>query len=53
MPLISLMIKILCTMYTLTLYFAVSQNGQTHFKTLAANAARFLKCVQPFERVKD
>ena len=35
----------------------MSQNGQTHFKTLAANAARFLKCVWPFwdimhERVK-
>ena len=35
----------------------MSQNGQTHFKNLAANAARFLKCVRPFwdsmhERVK-
>ena len=35
----------------------MSQNGQTHFKNLAANAARFLKCVWPFrdimhERVK-
>ena len=28
-----------------TLYFAMSQNGQIHFKNLAANAARFLKCV--------
>ena len=27
----------------LTLYFAMSQNGQTHFENLAANAARFLK----------
>ena len=26
----------------------MSQNGQTHFKNLAAFAARFLKCVQPF-----
>ena len=24
------------------------QNGQTHFKNLAAFAARFLKCVWPF-----
>ena len=23
----------------------MSQNGQTHFKNLAANAARFLKCL--------
>ena len=29
----------------LTLYFAMSLNGQTHFKNLAANAARFLKHV--------
>ena len=27
----------------LTLYFAMSLNGQTHFKSLAANAARFLR----------
>ena len=26
----------------------MSQNGQTHFKNLAANAARFLKCVWQF-----
>ena len=26
----------------------MSQNRQTHFKNLAANAARFLKCVWPF-----
>ena len=26
----------------------MSQNGQTHFKNLAANAAIFLKCVWPF-----
>ena len=32
-------------MVSLTLYFAMSQNGQTYFKNLAANAARFLKCV--------
>ena len=27
--------------YFLTLYFAMSYNGQTHFKNLAAFAARF------------
>ena len=32
----------------LTLYFAMSQNGQTNFKNLTAFAARFLKCVWPF-----
>ena len=26
----------------------MSQNGQTHFKNLAAKAGRFLKCVRPF-----
>ena len=26
----------------------VAQNGQSHFKNLAAFAARFLKCVRPF-----
>ena len=26
----------------------MSQNGQTHFKNLAANAIWFLKCVWPF-----
>ena len=26
----------------------MSQNGQTHFKNLATNAGRFLKCVRPF-----
>ena len=31
--------------YTLTLSCIMSQNGQTHFKNLAANAARFSKCV--------
>ena len=31
--------------YLLTLYFAMSKNGQTHFKNLAAFAARFLKYV--------
>ena len=31
----------------LTLYFIMSQNGQTHFKNLAAFAARFLKCAWP------
>ena len=29
----------------LTLPCIISQNGQTHFKNLAANAARFAKCV--------
>ena len=29
----------------LTLQCVMSQNGQTHFKNLAANAARFLNCV--------
>ena len=32
----------------LTLYFAMSQNGQTHFKNLAAFAARFFKRISPF-----
>ena len=26
----------------------MSQNGQTHFKNLAAFTAKFLKCAQPF-----
>ena len=26
----------------------MSENGQTHHKNLAANAARSLKCVKPF-----
>ena len=30
---------------TLTIYFAMSQNGQTHFENLTANAVKFLKCV--------
>ena len=33
---------------SLTLYFAISWNVHTHFKNLAANAARFLMCVCPF-----
>ena len=32
----------------LTIWCITSQNGQTHFKNLAAFAARFLKCVWPF-----
>ena len=32
----------------LTLYLAMPQNGQTHFKNPAAFTARFLKCVRPF-----
>ena len=34
--------------FILTLYFAMSYNCQTHFKNLAANAARLLKCVWSF-----
>ena len=42
----------------LTLSCLMSKNGQTHFKNLAAFAARFLKCVWPFwgishKRVKN
>ena len=33
---------------TLTLSCTVSQNGQAHFKNLAAFAATFLNCVWPF-----
>ena len=33
---------------TLTLKCIMSQNGQTHFKNLAAFTARLLKCVRPF-----
>ena len=32
----------------LTLQYIMPQNGQIHFKNLAANGARFLKCVSPF-----
>ena len=32
----------------LTFQCITFQNGQTHFKNLAANAARFLKYVWPF-----
>ena len=35
----------------LTLYCTMSQNGQIRFKNLAAFAARFLKCVWPFQDV--
>ena len=31
--------------FCLTLYFAMAENGQAHFKNLAAFAARFFKCV--------
>ena len=34
--------------FILTLYSAMSYNCQTHFKNLAANAARLLKCVWSF-----
>ena len=37
--------------FFLTLHFAISKNGQTHFKNLASNAARFLKCVWPFYNI--
>ena len=39
--------------FKLTLYSVMSQNGQTHFKDLAANAARFLKCVWPFMTLRS
>ena len=32
----------------LTLWCIMSQNGQTRFNNLAANAARFFNCVGPF-----
>ena len=35
----------LCGSVSLTIYFAISQNGQTHFKNLAAYAVRFVKCI--------
>ena len=38
----------LCSWRMLTLLHLLSQNVQTHFKNLAANAARYLKCVCPF-----
>ena len=39
---------IICLNKDFTLYFAMSKNGQTHFKNFAAFAARFLKCAWPF-----
>ena len=39
------------TISSLTLYFAMLWNGQTHFKNLAAFAAGFLKCVWPFHDI--
>ena len=36
----------------LTIECKVSQNGQTHFKNVSVNAARFLRCVWPFEGIK-
>ena len=36
---------------SLALQCMISQNGQAHFKNVAANTARFLKCVQPFWKV--
>ena len=40
---------IICLVIRLKLFlqFKTSQNGQIHFKNLAANAVRFLKCVWP------
>ena len=35
----------------LTFYFAMSWNGPTHFKNLAANVARFFRCVWPFNNI--
>ena len=33
------------------LWCVMPQNGQTHFKNLAANAAKFLKCAWPFSDI--
>ena len=35
------------------MHTVMSQNGQTHFKNLAASAARFLKCIWPFWDIMD
>ena len=40
--------KFFVSQVCLTLYFAMSSNGQTHFKDLAVFVARFLKCVWQF-----
>ena len=50
-------VKRLTYKIALTIRCKMSQNGQTHFKNLAANFARFINCVLPFwdimhERVK-
>ena len=37
----------------LTLYFAMSQNGQTHFKNIAAFAEKFLKYLWPFTPLRS
>ena len=40
--------KFFVSQVCLTLYFAMSSNGQAHFKDLAVFVARFLKCVWQF-----
>ena len=40
-----LRVRTILSAETLTLYCIMSQSGQTHFKNLAGNAARFSKCV--------
>ena len=37
--------KLIYFITALTLWCIMSQNGPTHFKNRAANAARFLRCV--------
>ena len=41
-------LKVLSKLTEKTLSCMTSQNAHVHFKNLAANAARFLKCVSPF-----
>ena len=43
-----LLCKIFFKLYSWTLYFPMSQNGQAHLKNLAAFAAWLLKCIWPF-----
>ena len=42
---------IICLSKDFTLCFAMSKNGQTHFKNFAAFAARFLKCAWSFYNI--
>ena len=39
--------------WSLTVKCIMPLNGHTQFKNLAANAARFLKCVSPFSGIKS